>query len=76
MIPSTFLVSPTGDKAGCTGRHHSPRFGQTDGADLPRHVDRLCQMHQRDVIGDVIAILLVDETLVADDFIHLIAFLC
>ncbi len=76
MITSTFLVSPAGDKAGCPRRHHCPRFGQTDGADFPRHVDRLSQMHQGYVIGDVSAILLVDETLVADDAVHLVAFLC
>lgn len=76
MITSTFLVSPASDKAGCPSRHHSPRFGQTDGADLPRHINRLSQMHQGYVIGDVGAILLIDEPLVSDDSIHLVAFLC
>lgn len=69
----TFLVSPAGDKAERPSRLHGPSCGQTDGADLPRHVDRLGQMHQGYVIGDVGAILLVDEPLVADDTIHLIA---
>lgn len=73
MITSTFLVSPAGDKAGCPSRHHDPRLGQAHRADLPRHIDRLGQMHQGDVIGET---LLVAEPLVADDAVHLIAFLC
>lgn len=76
MITSTFLVSPAGDKAGCPCRHHCPRFGQADGADLSRHIDRLGQMHQGYVIANVSAILLVDEPLVSDDAVHLVAFLC
>lgn len=75
-ITSTFLVSPASDKAGCPSRHHSPKSGQADRADLLHHIDRLDQMHQGYVIGDVSAILLVDEPLVPDDTVHLIAFLC
>lgn len=76
MIASTFLIPPAGDKAGRPGGHHGPGFGQADGADLPRHLDGLGQMHQGYVIGDVGAILLVDKPLVADDGIHLKALLC
>lgn len=75
-ITSTFLVSPASDKAGCSSRHHSPRLGQADRADLLGDIYRLDQMHQGYVIGDVSAILLVDEPLVPDDTVHLIAFLC
>lgn len=73
LITSTFLVSPASDKAGCPCRHHSPGPGQTDGADLLCHIDRLGQMHQGYVIGDVSAILLVDKPLVANDAVHLVA---
>lgn len=74
MTP-TFLVSPAGDEAACPGRHHSPRTGQTDGADLPGHIDRLHQVHQGDVVGDVALVLLVDEPRVLDDAVHLVALL-
>ena len=74
-IASTFLVSPSGDDAGPSGGHHNPRLGQTDGADLLRHIDRLSQMHQGDVIGDVAFILLVDKALVLNDTVHHVALL-
>lgn len=76
MIVSTFLISPTSNKARRPSRHHSPSSGETDWADRRRHVDGLHQMHQRYVIGDVGAILLVDEPFVLDDTVHLVALLC
>lgn len=75
MTVFTLLVSPAGDKARRPSRHHNPGFRQADGADLSYHIDRFGQVNQGYVVGDVIGILLVDKSFVANDGIHLVAFL-
>lgn len=72
---STFLVSPSCDEARRPRRHHGSGLRQTNGADFPRHVDGLAQVHQGDVVGDVRGILLIHEALVSDYLVHLEALL-